>query len=142
MKQLIREYALKLKADCEEYQSPVPIRLRILLHQFGKWLYCSTYGMTPLQAEEVFDGKYTDILQVVYANRIFNKYGTTINSNRSTSHRIHWSEPALFAIIAYDELREDWIRMCSINGIWLEEFDSGDPDHEDAELYIKLKDPE
>lgn len=112
----LRTYALRLKEDCERWDSPVPRWLRCWLHAFGKHLYCATYGMSPQRVEAAMGGGDADAVEIIHANRIMQAYGTTLGAD-GTSYHIHCAEDALLAMLAFYEMKENWYRMLYVNGI-------------------------
>ncbi|MEM9149885.1 MAG: hypothetical protein AAGB19_05465 [Cyanobacteria bacterium P01_F01_bin.3] len=119
MIKFIRETALKLKADCEAWDSPVPRPIRIALHTIGKHLYVATYGMTPKKVDAILEGRYTDPIEVIFANRIAKNYGATMRLD-GTSYRCNFSEDVLFGMVAFDLMNGRWNRLLYPNGIHLE----------------------
>ena len=106
----IRQLALRIKEDTED-AIYVPRKLRCDLHHFGKWLYCATYGLTPQQARDcLFEGVETDVVNIIHANRCLKHYGVTLLPEGGRNCSMHVSEPALFSMIAYGEMKNDWRR--------------------------------
>lgn len=135
MKSLIRAYALRLKDDCEAWDSPVPIRLKMALHEWGKRLYCGTYGLTPERVDELLSGTPADAVDIIHANRCRRNYGHTINPSGSQSFDICMGEPALLSMLAYSDMRGDWRWLLSINGIHLERMSDLEDSDDTAERY-------
>jgi len=136
MKSMIRAYALRLKEDCEDWRSPVPRWLRAVLHAWGKRLYCGTYGLTPKRVDELLEGVEADAVDIIYANRCRKEYGATFRADGKTSfHGFCMGEHALLAMLAYNDMQGNWLRMLSINGIHLERMSGIEDPDETAERY-------
>ncbi|WP_017302530.1 hypothetical protein [Nodosilinea nodulosa] len=135
MKKLIREFALRLKADCEDCQSLVPRPIRVDFHAFGKWLYCATYGLTPAQVDIYLSGKEASAVDIIHANWCRRHYGETLKLEGGMSIDINISDHALLAMMAYNEFYGDWQRMLSVCGIHIEELSDIEESADTAERY-------
>jgi hypothetical protein len=135
MKEIIRTYALRLKDDCEDWGSPVPRCLRMALHEWGKRLYCATYGLTPASVESALAGADVDPVTIIYANRCMKDYGATLKRDGGQTWHIHISEHALLAMIGFESVGRSWQRMCEINGIHIKSLGWQEDSDDTAERY-------
>jgi hypothetical protein len=136
MKTIIRDYALRLKEDCEDYRSLVPKWLRAMLHGFGRHLYHWTYGLSPAKVEAIMNGE-ADVApeMFIFANRCRKHYSGTMHPDGSQSWKINFEENAFLSILAFYGLKGNWRRMLEINGVWLDTLDEFEDSNDTAERY-------
>lgn len=135
LKKIIRAYALRLKEDCEAWNSPVPRPIKSWLHGLGKRLYCATYGLTPQQVSDALSGVEMSTVQIVNANICRRNYGSTLNPDGTIRVEMCIAERALLVMLAYNEFNGDWQHMLSICGIHIEEMSDLEDSRDTAERY-------